>query len=103
MAEFIGQKPPETCDGVKNIGQPVPPYRRQAAYETLKAIGVADAAVRHATVSSMAERLERDKPYECMSEGMRVMDMTATYRVMAVLLTAPEQKAEDGKIQSSEQ
>lgn len=90
MAEFIGQKPPETCDGFQNMGKPVPNYRRQAAYDTLKAIGVKGAAKRQATVASMADRLERDKPYECMSEGMRVMDLTATYRVMAVLLTSPE-------------
>lgn len=98
MVEFIGQVAPGPVAGFDNIGKPVPVYRRQAAYDTLKSIGVKDSAARWRTVASMADRLERDKPYECVSEGMRVMDLTATYRVMAVLLTAPEQKAEDGSI-----
>jgi hypothetical protein len=98
MAEFIGQPAPGSCIGFDNIGKPVPAYRRQTAYDTMKSIGVEDSSARWRTVASMADRLERDKPYECVSEGMRVMDLTGTYRVMAVLLTAPEQEAEDGSI-----
>lgn len=91
------QHAPKTCDGFENMGKPVPNYRRQAAYDTLAVIGVADAELRRRTVTHMAYHLERDEPYYCVSEGMRVMDLTATYRVMAVLLTAPEQDVEDGR------
>lgn len=96
MAEFIGQTQPETCSGFDNMGKPVPDFSRQKAYDTLKAIGVQGAALRRQVVVNMADRLERDKPYECVSEGMRAMDLTGTYRVMAVLLTAePEPQEEE--------
>jgi hypothetical protein len=39
-------------------------------------------------VSSIANQLERDKPYEAQAAGMRFLDLTGTYRLMAVLLTA---------------
>lgn len=100
MAEHIGRPAPGPVAGFENIGKPVPVYRREAAYNTLKSIGVKNSATRWQAVASMADRLERDNPLGCVSEGMRVMDLTATYRVMAVLLTAPEpleQKAEDGR------
>lgn len=90
MAQFMGQKKPETCSGFNAIGRPIPNDRRQAAYDTLKEIGVAEPAMRRQVVANMADRLERDLPYDCVSEGMRVLDLTGTYRVMAVLLTSPE-------------
>jgi hypothetical protein len=39
-------------------------------------------------VSSIANQLEHDKPYEAQAAGMRFLDLTGTYRLMAVLLTA---------------
>lgn len=37
-------------------------------------------------VEGMAAQLERDEPYKAMSIGMGFLDLTGTYRIMAVLL-----------------
>lgn len=91
MAEFMNQ-PVETIDlgpgnGFDAMGKPVPFYRRQAAYDTCREIGLGTEAA-YSAVSGMAEQLGRDQPYEAMAAGMKYLDLTGTYRVMAVLLTA---------------
>lgn len=88
MAEFIDQ-PKDEIDGFNNMGKPIPPFRRQAGYEHARQMGLsADHAL--AAVSGIAEQLERDKPYEAMAAGMKYVDLTGTYRLLAVLLVTPE-------------
>ena len=68
------------------MGKPVPYERRQRAYEAAKSMGL-DADSSFMAVDGMAEQLRRDKPYEAMQVGMRYVDLTGTYRLMATLLT----------------
>jgi len=96
MAEHLNQTLPRrqtkegSGDGFDAMGKPVPIYRRTAGLEVCKAMGLTDREDAIACVGGMAEQLERDKPYEAMARGMRYLDLTGTYRLMAVLLTAPE-------------
>jgi len=86
-AQFMNQKPFSSCDGFNAFGKPVSVARRLHADEHLVAMGVTDTGIRFATIQSMANAIERDKPYEAMSEGMRTVDLTGTYRLIAVLCT----------------
>ena len=94
MAEFLNQPKPEKLDlgegaGFDAMGKKVPFYRQEAGYKTCKEIGL-DTDEAHAAVSSMAEALSRDEPYNALNAGMVYLDLTGTYRLMAVLLTAEE-------------
>lgn len=98
MAEFLTPKgaykaPPSDKDGFANMGKPIPAFRRSAAYETCKAMGLTDKDAATTCVGQMAEALERDKPYEAMAAGMKHLDLTGTYRIMAVLLIEPKPRA----------
>lgn len=75
-------------DGFDAMGKPVPQYRRQAGYDTCKDMGLNRAEDRWSVVNGMAEQLERDKPHEAMEIGMKYLDLTGTYRLMAVLCTS---------------
>jgi hypothetical protein len=96
MAEFLNQvvptDSPECADGFAAMGKPIPNHRRDAAYETCrKAFGM-DSSKSMGTVQGMAEMLERDKPYEALGCGMKYgVDLTGSYRLMAVLLTAEKE------------
>jgi len=79
---------PET--GFKAMGKPIPMFRRQAGYDHAKAMGVKSSEAAWTVVSTMAAQIERDKPYEAMQAGMKFLDLTGTYRMMSVLLTAVE-------------
>jgi hypothetical protein len=74
--------------GFNAMGKPIPESRKQAAYDYAKAMGVESFEERAALVSSMADRLERDKPFEAQQEALKYVDITGAYRLMAVLLTA---------------
>lgn len=76
-----------TQSGFNAMGQPISESRRQFAYDTCKEIGLNTETAWHA-VSSIADALERDKPYEAMEAGIHYIDLTGVYRIMAVLLTA---------------
>ncbi len=76
--------------GFAAMGKPVPAYRRQAAYEHCKLMGLDDPEKRWDCVNSMAAKLERDEPLFAMEAGYRYLDVTGCYRLMAVLLTAPK-------------
>jgi hypothetical protein len=96
MAEHLNQTPPPrqtkegSGDGLDAMGKPVPLYRRTAALEHCKAMGLTDPEDAWACVGGMSEQLERDQPYEAQAVGMRYLDLTGTYRLMAVLLTTKE-------------
>jgi hypothetical protein len=87
MAEHIGQHVEPELSGFNNMGKPIPTDRRQAAYEHCKEMGL-NAARSWECVNGVAEQLERDKPYEAQAAGMKHLDLTGTYRLMAVLLTS---------------
>jgi len=88
MAEFMNQKRTQPLDPFLNMGRPIPMLRRQIAYEHCQEMGC-DSATSWECVNGVAEMLERDKPYEAMAAGMVYLDLTGTYRIMAVLLTGP--------------
>ena len=92
MAEFLNQDRPESmsddpASGFGAMGKPVPFYRREAGYQTCRDLGLESEGA-FSAVNGMAEALKRDQPYEAMAAGMRYLDLTGTYRLMAVLLTA---------------
>lgn len=88
MAELLQQPKHKPENGFENMGKPVPMFRREAAYTALKEMGVASADERFACIGAMAEALARDEPYNAMAAGMRYVDLTGTYRLMATLLVA---------------
>lgn len=96
MAEFLNQKKPKrqtkkgSGDGFDAMGKPVPMYRRTAALAHCRDMGLTDAEDATACIGGVADKLERDQPYEAMAEGMKYLDLTGTYRLMAVLLTAQQ-------------
>ena len=74
--------------GFAAMGKPIPLYRCTAALDHCRAMGLTNTEEAMACVSGMAEALRRDEPYDAMAVGMRYLDLTGTYRLMAVLLTA---------------
>ena len=96
----IGPAPEVSGDsGFAAMGKPVPQYRRQAAYEHLRQMGVEDPEKRWDCVTQMANKLERDEPMLAMEVGYRYVDVTGVYRLMAVLLTAERQEGSVGEIE----
>lgn len=97
MAEFLQQGTqalPDVytkgSDGFAQMGKSIPLYRRDAGLQHCRSMGLTDTAQAMACVDQMASQLERDEPYRAMAAGMRFLDLTGTYRLMAVLLTAPK-------------
>ena len=69
------------------MGKPVPMHRRKAVYQAMADMGVTDSAERWSTVQRVSECLERDQPYDALQEGMKSLDLTGSYRLLAHLLT----------------
>lgn len=100
MAEFItdatgtrlGPRPSDeiTDAGLGAMGHPIPLHRRQTAVDHCRMMGMTDNVAITACVGAMADRLERDEPYEAMREACRYVDLTGAYRLMACLLTGDE-------------
>lgn len=97
MAEFKNQKQvnmrktdEKTASGFEAFGKPVPYYRRQAAMEHCRAMGLTDTNKAMATIDRMAEAISRDNPYEAMEAGNAHLDLIGTYRLFAVLCTAEQ-------------
>lgn len=86
MAEHLNQKvePPLSC--FDNMGKPLHWERKQAAYEACLEIGLSRSKAKEC-VDALSAQLERDKPYEAQAHGMKFLDLTGVYRVMAVLLS----------------
>lgn len=100
MAEFVNQKVEPDLDAFNHMGKSLDETARGEAYEHCKQMGL-NSAKAWACVQVVAEQLERDKPYEAMREGMKYLDLTGTYRLMAVLLATravTEQKKAKEKI-----
>lgn len=86
MAEHLNQPVESEMSPFNNMGKPIPADRKEAAYAQCKEMGLNSARAREC-VGGVAESLERDRPYEAQAAGMKHLDLTGTYRVMAVLLT----------------
>jgi hypothetical protein len=92
MAEFIGQEKPERTksgpnDGFNAMGKPIPLDRRTNAANHMRQMGVTDAEDVWTCVAMVAGQLERDAPYEALRHAMKYLDLTGSYRLIAVLLT----------------
>ncbi len=74
--------------GFNAMGKPIPTSRKQAAYDCAAAMGIDSQDERMSLVNSVAEHLERDKPFEAQQAAMRHLDLTGAYRLMATLLSA---------------
>ncbi|MNR71840.1 hypothetical protein D3C71_25180 [compost metagenome] len=85
MAEFLNQTVEPALSPMNATGKVIPATAREAAYEHCKQMGL-DQARAYECVSSVAEQLERDHPYEAQAAGMRFLDLTGVYRLVAVLL-----------------
>lgn len=70
------------------MGKPIPSYRKEAAYQLVKHIGVEPADDRVSLINSVSEHLERDRPYEAQATAMKYLDLTGTYMLIAALLTS---------------
>lgn len=85
MAEFLNQKTEPALNPFNAMGKPIPPKARQAAFDDCKEMGL-DGSRAWECVNTTSEQLERDKPYEALGAAMKFLDLTGSYRVMAVLL-----------------
>jgi hypothetical protein len=95
MAEYKGKKQADmrksnkaSASGFDAFGKPVPYYRRDAALSHCRAMGLSDTNKAMATIDRMSEAIRRDEPYQAMEAGMVWLDLTGTYRLLAVLCTA---------------
>ena len=71
---------------INNMGKPINNLSRQEGVDMLKKIGVKFASERYFCVRAVAEKLERDKPFEAMEKAMEYVDLTGAYRLFAELL-----------------
>lgn len=86
MAEHMNQTREPEMSAFNAMGHPVPTHRKTAAYQHAQDMGLSKAEAMEC-INGMAEQLERDQPYEAQAKGMKFVDLTGTYRLMAVLLT----------------
>jgi hypothetical protein len=79
-----------TADGMNAFGKPVPTFRKHAALEHCRAMGLDDTNKATGMINRMADAIERDEPYEAMEAGTAYLDLTGAYRVLAVLCVAEQ-------------
>ncbi len=101
MAEFVDTKSQKeqrasddlTADGMEAFGKPVPSYRKDAALQHCRQMGLTDTNKATGMINRMADAIQRDEPYEAMEAGTAYLDLTGTYRLLAVLCTARPSEA----------
>lgn len=86
MAEHLNQAKEQPLSALNCIGKPVSEEARQKAYEECKEIGLSSEEAWLA-VKGIAEQIERDKPFEAQRIGMKYLDLTGYYRVLARMLS----------------
>lgn len=98
MAEFLNQKVEPEMDAFGAMGKPILTGARAAGYDQCKQMGLTASRAMEC-VNAVSEMLSRDKPYEAMAAGMKFLDLTGTYRLFAVILSAAvaENAAEETK------
>lgn len=96
MAEFIDvgarifpATKVEGDEGFAAMGKPVPFFRRQAAMDHAKNMGVESSSAMRA-IGEMAECVARDEPYKALAVAMKIVDLTGSYRLLAVLCAASD-------------
>lgn len=77
---------PKLESGMNAMGQPVSESRLQAAYDWLRSLSF-EPSNADDIVASVAQFLERDKPFEAMEFGKKHLDLPNVYRLLAYLLT----------------
>lgn len=78
------------------LGHQVPAFRKSAANEHMKQMGFEDAEQRYDVISTMAARIARDDPHMALEEALKKgVDATGCYRLLSVLLTAPQPKEDE--------
>jgi len=68
----------------ENMGNPVPYEQRQTAYDFLNGIQIESPMT---LIDSVSRSIEKDKPYEAMKTMSGSLDLTGSYRLLAILLT----------------
>jgi hypothetical protein len=86
MAEHLNQSIEPAMIPFNAMGKSIPQHARAVGYDHCKSMGL-DSARSWECVNGVAEQLERDKPYEAQAAGMKFLDLTGTYRLMAAILT----------------
>lgn len=75
------------------LGHEVPNFRREAGNSHLKDMGFSSADQRFTIVQTMTDNIERDNPHMALEAALKQgLDATGCYRLLAVLLTAPQPK-----------
>jgi hypothetical protein len=94
MAEFLEnrkrvlkQRESEGPDPFGMMGKPLDFQVRGEAYKHCLQMGLSGPNAMRC-VNEVADRLERDQPYEAMEAGMVYLDLTGVYRILAALLAA---------------
>ena len=92
MAQFMNAPraasrltPLEGDDGFAAFGKPVSTERRAEGLKHLRAMGIVNNSDAWECIGQMSTSIERDEPYQAMEIGMRYVDLTGTYRLLAVL------------------
>ena len=80
--------------GYAAFGKPVPFYRRQAAVDHLREMGV-NSIRAFQIAEKMADAVERDRPHDAMQAASEVVDVTGVYRALSVICCA-EKSASEG-------
>lgn len=77
--------------GFASLGRAVPLYRRSAAIHHARDIGMKDTEKITEMIDRMCVQIAKDEPYQAMDVAWRYgLDLTACYRIMAVLLAGPK-------------
>lgn len=77
--------------GFEAMGHVVPAFRKSIGEDHLKAMGFTDSEKRFELVNAMSIQIERDNTHKAMEEAYKKgLDVTGTYRLLSVLLTAEE-------------
>ena len=69
------------------LGKEIPAERRQRAYNWLRNEINLDQQDTYSVVSYISDSLERDQPYGAINEARKYLDLTGSYRLLAILLT----------------
>lgn len=80
------------------MGVEVPFFRRNAAYQHVKQMGIKDSQRAFDIVQKMAELIERDEPHSAMETAHADLDVTGVYRLLAVMLCEPKPETEEERV-----
>jgi hypothetical protein len=96
MAEHLNQPAAQPeVDFFAMMGRPISTMVRQDAYDVCRNSFGLSSSDAQACVNGMAEQLERDKPYHAQGAAMKYIDLTGTYRLMAMLLAGVYQEEQE--------